>query len=57
MSTTQLLSSRTDGVEILSNEDDETLTYVADLEEDSLVPPTEWITVDSEDTVDVVANR
>jgi len=55
MSTTH--GTPTDRIEVLSDEASETVTFVADLERDSIVPPTEWITAHREDTVDVLAKR
>lgn len=39
-------------VEVLTDEEAETVTFVADFDRDSIVPPTEWITVRSEDLVE-----
>jgi hypothetical protein len=58
MSTTRPVETSTpEQIEVLSNEELGTVTYVADLERDSIVPPTEWITVDEDTTVDVLAKR
>ena len=50
-------TSTPDQIEVLPNEELGTVTYVADLERESIVPPTEWITVDREATVDILAMR
>lgn len=50
-------NSETARVELIPNEEANTVTFVADLEHDNDVPPTEWITVGVEDTVNVTAHR
>jgi len=44
-------------IEVVSNEKVGTVTFVADLDTDSDVPPTEWISIAAEDTVDVQESR
>lgn len=44
-------------LEIISNEKEATVTFVADYDRDSIVPSTEWITIGAEDTVDLRDNR
>jgi hypothetical protein len=58
MSTRDRVSaSETEGIEIVQNKDQETVTFVADLDEDESTPPAEWITVAAEDTVDLEQYR
>lgn len=45
-----------DRIDVIPNEEDGTVTYVADLDGDA-VPPTEWITVATEDLVDLAGKR
>jgi len=54
MSTTDR-TARTGGnqIEVITNDDAGTVTFVADYPEDSILAPTEWITVDTETLVDV----
>jgi len=51
MSTTSHTRER-GAVEVLTDEEAETVTFVADFDRDSIVPPTEWITVRREDLVE-----
>jgi len=44
-------------LEIIPNKKEETVTFVADYERDSIVPSTEWITVGTDDTIDLRDNR
>ncbi|ERH10673.1 MAG: hypothetical protein J07HX64_02451 [halophilic archaeon J07HX64] len=44
-------------VELLHNQEEGKITFVADLDEDSDVPPTEWITVAADATVDLEQHR
>jgi len=44
-------------VDLLHDEDEEKITFVADLDENGDVPPTEWITVAAEATVDLEQHR
>jgi hypothetical protein len=46
-----------DRIELVPNDEQGTVTFVADLDEDDTTPPTEWITVASEDTVDLEQHR
>ena len=58
MSTRNRVSaSETEDIEIVQNKDQETVTFVADLDEDENTPPAEWITVTAEDTVDLEQYR
>jgi hypothetical protein len=58
MSTTAHPSDRTSaGVEVLTDDDAGTVTFVADFDRDGTVPPTEWMTAKSEDVVDLAAHR
>jgi hypothetical protein len=59
MSTIDRVSaSETGGIELVPNEDQGTVTFVADLDEDDeTTPPTEWITVATGDTVDLEQYR
>lgn len=44
-------------IDVIQNEDEGTVTFVADEERDHQDPPTQWITIASEDVVDVTASR
>jgi hypothetical protein len=44
-------------IDVIPNEDEGTVTFVADDEQDREDPPTRWITIASEDVVDVKASR
>jgi hypothetical protein len=58
MATTQETESHGETrLEYIHNEDDGTLTIVADREPDSIVPPTEWITASTDVTVSVAEYR
>jgi hypothetical protein len=58
MSTIDRVSAHdSDGIEIVPNDDEGTVTFVADLEEETTAPPTEWITVATADTVDLQQYR
>lgn len=58
MSTTADPDNRTsESVEVLTDDDAGTVTFVADFDRDGVVPPTEWMTAMSEDVVDLAAYR
>jgi hypothetical protein len=44
-------------IELVPNEEQGTVTFVADLDEDSTTPPTEWITVPAGATIDPAEYR
>lgn len=44
-------------IDIIQNEDEGTVTFVADGEQDREDPPTRWITIANEDVIDVRASR
>lgn len=44
-------------VEVLTNENDGTVTFVSDRDTESGVPPTEWLTISAEAVVAVEAHR
>lgn len=44
-------------IDVISNDEAGTVTFVADYPEDGLMAPTEWITVDVETLVDTKENR
>jgi hypothetical protein len=44
-------------VEVITNRDANTVTFVADRDADEEVPPTEWITAEAGDLVDVESHR
>ena len=46
-----------DGIEVLSNSEEGTVTFVADHDESNTAAPTEWITVETEATVDLEQHR
>jgi hypothetical protein len=46
-----------DRIEVVSNDKEGTVTFVADRDARASEPPTEWITVPREYAVDVVASR
>jgi DNA/RNA endonuclease YhcR with UshA esterase domain len=56
MSTTHP-SSEADRIEVLANDNDGTVTFVADRDEESTAPPTEWITIAKGDAVDLNESR
>jgi len=58
MSTTSQAShpERSD-VEVLTDEKSATVTFVADLDSDDALAPTEWITVAASDLVDLELHR
>ena len=58
MSTIDRVSeSETEGIEVVPNDEQGTVTFVADLEEEATAPPTEWITIATDDTVDLQQYR
>lgn len=58
MSTTAYPSDQASAsVEVLTDDDAGTVTFVADFERDGTVPPTEWLTAAAEDVVDLAAHR
>ena len=44
-------------IDVISNDEAGTVTFIADYPEDSIVAPTEWITVDAETLVDTKEHR
>jgi hypothetical protein len=46
-----------DQIDVIRNDDEKTITFVADRDEDRPGAPTEWITIADEDVVDVEASR
>lgn len=44
-------------MEVITNRDANTVTFVADRDADEEVPPTEWITAEAGDLVDVESHR
>lgn len=46
-----------DRIDVLYNEERETVTFVADHDENGTRPPTEWITVPTETTVNLEQRR
>lgn len=46
-----------DRIEVVPNEEEGTITFVADLGGNDTEPPTEWITVGTEDLLDLKGNR
>jgi hypothetical protein len=44
-------------IDVISNDDAGTVTFVADYPDDGIMAPTEWITVDAETLVDTTENR
>lgn len=46
-----------DPIDVIRNDDEGTITFVADRDEDRSGAPTEWITIADEDVVDVDASR
>jgi len=58
MSTIDRISEHdSDGIEIVPNDDEGTITFVADLKEEATAPPTEWITIATDDSVDLQQYR
>jgi hypothetical protein len=58
MSTTKFPEmSELRNVELLHDEEEGKITFVADLNENGDVPPTEWITVSAQATVDLKQHR
>ena len=58
MSTIDRVSeSETEGIEVVPNDEQGTVTFVADLDESENTPPTEWITLGAGDTVDLEQYR
>jgi hypothetical protein len=58
MSTTKFPEmSELRNVELLHDEEEGKITFVADLNENGDVPPTEWITVSVQATVDLKQHR
>jgi hypothetical protein len=58
MSTTAHPDDRSStAVEVLTDEEADTVTFVADFDGDGTVPPTEWMTAAAEDVVDLAAHR
>ena len=49
--------SETEDVEIVPNNEQGTVTFVADLDESENIAPTEWITLGAGDTVDLEQYR
>lgn len=50
-------SSEADRIEVLANDDDGTVTFVTERNEESTTPPTEWITIAKGDAVDLNESR
>lgn len=46
-----------DPIDVIPNDDEGTITFVADRDKDRPGAPTEWITIADEDVVDVEANQ
>jgi hypothetical protein len=46
-----------DRIDVIPNDDEGTVTFVAEAEQDRTDPPTRWITIASEDAIDVKASR
>jgi hypothetical protein len=44
-------------IDVIQNDDEGTVTFVAEEKQDSTDPPTRWITIASEDVIDVKASR
>jgi hypothetical protein len=50
-------ASDSDRIDVLYNQKQQTVTFVADHDENGTRPPTEWITVPTETTVDLEQHR
>jgi hypothetical protein len=44
-------------IDSIPNDEEDTITFVADLHSDTTVPPTEWITVTNQTVIDLRARR